>query len=150
MEFCGCCDDEAPIYFKELSELSNDEKIVRIQSDLKEVEPWVRDGMVDILTEVYKGEKLKVLEEKCKDFLSMDGDDAFKGIKGYITIWSFAYDYMELPANTYAYFLLCDLEDSGLMEHGAGIRCGWKTFGDHDVSPESHESILEWAHTNPT
>lgn len=144
MNICGCCDDEARDYYTELMAMPKNERERRIRNDLEEteVEPWVIQDMVNILL---KEENDNQVIRKCKDFLTLSKGNEFAGLKGYITIWSFAYDYLGLHPNTYAYILLSWLEELELMEHGCAIRCGWPTFEPYHIDNETVTEMVEWA-----
>lgn len=156
--FCGCCGDEI-------------QKLAKLPIE-KILEGTNNQGMKDIIqakTINDLGEKGKELVEWCIDFLLLQQQSGWTFPKKiptqggivmdynkYITIWSFVYDFLGISkASAYDYWLLCFIENNGLMEHGAGIRCGWwcgqthKVYGERQVSDKRKEIITQWAKNAP-
>ncbi len=73
--------------------------------------------------------------------------------KKYITIWSFIYDFLKIPADSgYDYWLMNFLDWNNIMDHGSGIRCGWINIDDTNIDidtldQQSENVIIEWIKT---
>ncbi len=164
---CDCCDGSVFVLCSELSKLEGLDLVARIDSDC-EVGYEIVEGIVDVMCNKFNdlGVKGKTLIEQCVDFLILqkEHNNYFKFPKKnpnqyhknkYITIWSFIYEYLKIKKNSgYDYYLLCYLDNIGVMEHGSGIRCGWLDtdsgpYKDRKYSAEFKDKIVNWASKAP-